>query len=212
MFRSSGSSPTVDQALRISYETAVQAVWPERGTDTVRTNVCFATPCTPQLHPPHLALQLEKQQNATNHTPRRCHYDCVPVLITHDNISSHFTTYPSDLPEYEGRPHYFNSGGLGRVRRRGNQNIDPEVLEAHGGAGAYPLHHVPLAENGNMVESNEIAKRHFVCGDPRGVSAELDVALATPCFFYWSCILLRLCWRVEASHGIVCFLKSTRTI
>ena len=37
---------------------------------------------------------------------------------------------------------------------------------------AFHLLYAPTAANGNMLESNEIAQRHYVCGDPPNVSAQ----------------------------------------
>ena len=48
-------------------------------------------------------------------------------------------------------------------------------METYGGRDVYPLLHTPFADNGNMMEPNEIAKRHFVCGDPRIVRVALIV-------------------------------------
>lgn len=56
------------------------------------------------------------------------------------------------------------------VRDRGKELTDPAVLEAHGGGDVYPLPNGEIAANGNYLESNEIAKRHGICGDPSSVS------------------------------------------
>ncbi len=73
-------------------------------------------------------------------------------------------------PRYDlldGAPYAYNGGGVKDVQDRAERLTDPAVLAAAGNGDQFPLYYMPLAENGNFLESNEIAKRHGVCGDPR---------------------------------------------
>ena len=85
------------------------------------------------------------------------------------------TNHLSNFEHFENRETAYNSGGTSAVRNRGKAEINAAVQEAHGGSGAFPLIYTPSAANGNMLESNEIAKRHFVCGDPPNVSVQHEV-------------------------------------
>ncbi len=60
------------------------------------------------------------------------------------------------------------------MQDRARRLTDPAVLAEVGDGGQFPLYYVPLAENGNFLESNEIAKRHGVCGDPRLVRRKMS--------------------------------------
>ena len=66
---------------------------------------------------------------------------------------------------YEVSAFPFNAGSVGGVTTRSSELIDPDVLEANGN-GRYPLLFMERAENGNFLETNEIAKRALPCGDP----------------------------------------------
>lgn len=77
---------------------------------------------------------------------------------------------PPRFENLEGAPYAYNAGGVKEVQNRAKANTDPSVLAATGGGGVFPLYYMDLAENGNYIETNEIAKRHGVCGDPRLVS------------------------------------------
>lgn len=67
----------------------------------------------------------------------------------------------------------FNAGGLSgsgiTMEERGKRLTDPDVLASHGGGDVYPLPYGEYAANGNYLESDEIAKRHGICGDPSSV-------------------------------------------
>ncbi|CAM9316682.1 unnamed protein product, partial [Hapterophycus canaliculatus] len=67
----------------------------------------------------------------------------------------------------ENKPYAYNAGGVKEVQARAIAETDPAELAENGGGGIFPLYFQPRAENGNYLESNEIAKRHGVCGDPR---------------------------------------------
>ncbi|CAM9628030.1 unnamed protein product, partial [Hapterophycus canaliculatus] len=84
------------------------------------------------------------------------------------------------FPEIETAPFSFNSGGVKRVQARAKAEVDETVLNDHGGGEVYPLLHGDFAANGNMLESDEIAKRHFVCGDPRLGHDEDEIKYSTP--------------------------------
>lgn len=45
------------------------------------------------------------------------------------------------------------------------------VLDALGGPDEFPLTHGQFADNGNYLESNELAVRHGICGDPEQVDS-----------------------------------------
>ena len=93
---------------------------------------------------------------------------------------------------WEGIPWFKNSGGVANVMARARNQISDAAMEAYGG-GQYPLLFTPFADNGNMLEPNEIAKRHPVCGDnPNAqlVSAALNVQWLF--MAYWSGRLLWL--------------------
>ncbi|CAB1107523.1 unnamed protein product [Ectocarpus sp. CCAP 1310/34] len=55
-----------------------------------------------------------------------------------------------------------------------------QILEGLGGVDVYPLQYPDFAENGNMLEPEEISKRHFLCGDPVSGSDEEDILCTTP--------------------------------
>ena len=56
---------------------------------------------------------------------------------------------------------------------RATAKTNAAVLAAAGNGDKFPLYYMDLAENGNFMETNETAKRHGVCGDPRLVSRPL---------------------------------------
>lgn len=69
--------------------------------------------------------------------------------------------------DLEKAPYAYNAGGVKAVQDRAEELIDPDVLDEAGGGKLFPLYYMDRAENGNFLETNEIAKRHGVCGDPR---------------------------------------------
>ena len=58
---------------------------------------------------------------------------------------------------------------------RGKTEISAATLASLGGHRTFPLIRTPYADNGNMLEPNEVAKRHAICGDPKLVRAVLNV-------------------------------------
>lgn len=60
------------------------------------------------------------------------------------------------------------------MQQRAYDETSNADLVEHGGGEVYPLLYSDKASNGNMLESNSIAKRHFVCGDPKLVSARFS--------------------------------------
>ncbi|CAM9160118.1 unnamed protein product [Hapterophycus canaliculatus] len=75
--------------------------------------------------------------------------------------------YDSKFDNVENKPYAYNAGGVKEVQARAIAETDPTVLAENGAGGYFPLYFQPRAENGNYLESNEIGKRHGVCGDPR---------------------------------------------
>ncbi|CAM9871103.1 unnamed protein product, partial [Scytosiphon promiscuus] len=75
--------------------------------------------------------------------------------------------YDSKFDNVENKPYAYNAGGVKEVQARAKANTDPTELAANGGGDRFPLYFQPRASNGNYLESNELAKRHGVCGDPR---------------------------------------------
>ncbi|CAM9875438.1 unnamed protein product, partial [Ectocarpus sp. 13 AM-2016] len=69
--------------------------------------------------------------------------------------------------DIEGAPYAYNAGGVKEVQARAQAMTDQATLDAVGGGEIYPLYHLDLAENGNYMETNEVAKRATPCGDPR---------------------------------------------
>ncbi|CAN0101046.1 unnamed protein product, partial [Discosporangium mesarthrocarpum] len=65
-------------------------------------------------------------------------------------------------------PHCFQAGGPASVRRRAEDQTNTDILKKYNNGG-WPLGNVPLAENGNFLEPEEIAVRHGKCGDPSQV-------------------------------------------
>lgn len=53
------------------------------------------------------------------------------------------------------------------VQARAQANTNQATLDAVGGGKLFPLYYLELAENGNYMETNEVAKRATPCGDPR---------------------------------------------
>lgn len=95
------------------------------------------------------------------------------------------------------------------------QSRGPAAVRARGGGATWPHYNGERAENGNYIESEEVAKRHGVCGDPE------QVQLVNMVVFLYSIriCLPYICWcivRVAAvtrSHssrvcaiGLFCFL------
>lgn len=73
----------------------------------------------------------------------------------------------------EGAPYAYNAGGVKAVQDRARAKTDEATLEAVGGGGLFPLYFLDLAENGNYLETNEVAKRATPCGDPRLVGVTI---------------------------------------
>ena len=78
------------------------------------------------------------------------------------------------MDDFDGAPWGYNSGGVGRTMGRGTKNISAATIKKYG-EGQYPLLFTPFADNGNMLEPQEVSKRHFVCGDPRIVRSAMNV-------------------------------------
>lgn len=74
--------------------------------------------------------------------------------------------------DLEGAPYAFNAGGVKDVQARARANTNAATLAAHGGGGLFPLFFSDRTENGNYLETNEVAKRTTPCGDPRLVRNE----------------------------------------
>lgn len=75
-----------------------------------------------------------------------------------------------DDPEIEYCAHCYNARGPKWVKERAKRETDKGVLNDFGGGDEFPLYYGDYAANGNYLETNEIAKRHGVCGDPEQVS------------------------------------------
>ena len=78
-----------------------------------------------------------------------------------------YTDQSNRYENVERAPFAFNAGGVARVRDRAKANTNSATLDAVGGGGHFPLYYLDLAENGNYLETNEVAKRTTPCGDPR---------------------------------------------
>lgn len=55
------------------------------------------------------------------------------------------------------------------MRARSVANTNADVLDALGGPDEFPLTYGQFADNGNYLETNELAVRHGICGDPEQV-------------------------------------------
>lgn len=55
------------------------------------------------------------------------------------------------------------------MQERLKANADQSVLDQFGGGEEFPLLHGDFATNGNYLETDEVAVRHGVCGDPEQV-------------------------------------------
>ncbi|CAN0372225.1 unnamed protein product [Ectocarpus sp. 6 AP-2014] len=64
-----------------------------------------------------------------------------------------------EAPDRNQCPHCYQSRG-------------PAAIRARGGDQPWPHFNGERAENGNYIESDEVAKRHGVCGDPEQTAAE----------------------------------------
>ncbi|CAB1100464.1 unnamed protein product [Ectocarpus sp. CCAP 1310/34] len=71
-----------------------------------------------------------------------------------------------DFPGIDYCPHCYNARGPDYVKERAKAKTDPAVLNEYGGGDEYPLYFGDFADNGNYLETDEIAKRHGICGDP----------------------------------------------
>lgn len=67
----------------------------------------------------------------------------------------------------EGAPYAYNAGGVKAVQARAQAKTNSATLDAVGGGKLFPLYYLDLADNGNYMETNEVAKRATPCGDPR---------------------------------------------
>lgn len=74
-----------------------------------------------------------------------------------------------DYPLIDYCPHCYNARGPKYVKQRSIDKIDPAILDEYGGGVDFPLYFGEFAENGNYLETDEIAKRHGICGDPEQV-------------------------------------------
>lgn len=99
-------------------------------------------------------------------------------------------------------PSCYNARGRTYVKERGIANTDPAVLAEYGD-GEWPLRWAyekgEMAENGNYLENDEIAKRHGICGDPEQVRFFLYVCL---CF-------LMIPWYNSPTSTVSIFLISS---
>ncbi|CAM9620047.1 unnamed protein product [Ectocarpus fasciculatus] len=71
-----------------------------------------------------------------------------------------------DFPGIDYCPHCYNARGPKFVKERAKAKTDPAVLDEYGGGDEFPLYFGDFADNGNYLETDEIAKRHGICGDP----------------------------------------------
>ncbi|CAN0252453.1 unnamed protein product, partial [Ectocarpus fasciculatus] len=83
-------------------------------------------------------------------------------------------------PLVEFCPHCYNARGPKFVKQRAIDNVDSTTLDAYGGGEEFPLYFGDFADNGNYLETNEIAKRHGVCGDPEQNADESSNVYSTP--------------------------------
>lgn len=74
-----------------------------------------------------------------------------------------------NFPGIDYCPHCYNARGPDYIKERAKAKTDPAVLNEYGGGDEYPLYFGDFADNGNYLETDEIAKRHGVCGDPEQV-------------------------------------------
>ena len=52
------------------------------------------------------------------------------------------------------------------MQERAAAKISETVIEKYGGSfDRFPLLYTPFADNGNALEPNEVAVRHYTCGD-----------------------------------------------
>lgn len=91
---------------------------------------------------------------------------CLLACPRRTRMDDEYTSYAN----LETNLYAFYSGSVHKVIARAEANTSPELLGL--GADYFPLYYSDRAENGNYVESDEIAVRHGVCGDP-GVSGGL---------------------------------------
>ncbi len=77
-----------------------------------------------------------------------------------------------DFPDINYCPHCYQSRGAAAVAARAAELTPPEVLADYGD-GAWPhltaYNRGEVASNGNFLETDEIAVRHGICGDPEQV-------------------------------------------
>ncbi|CAM9926342.1 unnamed protein product [Ectocarpus fasciculatus] len=96
-------------------------------------------------------------------------------------LSPVYQEWPFERMEY--CPSCYNARGPTYVKERGIANTDPAVLAEYGD-GEWPLRWAyergEMAENGNYLENDEIAKRHGICGDPEQNEEEGANFYSTP--------------------------------
>lgn len=89
-------------------------------------------------------------------------------------LAAHPLTRPlRNDPHLETDPYIYNAGGPERIRENAVRYTDPTVLATYGGGHEFPLYFGEFADNGNYLETDEIAARHHVCGDPKQVGGSV---------------------------------------
>ena len=97
-----------------------------------------------------------------------------PMLTSHHAAARH--NHLSEDEYFENAPYIYASGGVGGIPERARAKISEAVIEKYGGYDRFPLSlYTPFADNGNVLEPDELAERHYICGDPPFVRAEWSV-------------------------------------
>lgn len=76
-------------------------------------------------------------------------------------------TFVIRFEDLEETPYAFNAGGVKEIQARAKASTNEQTLAEVGGGDLFPLYFSDLAENGNYLETNEVAKRTTPCGDSR---------------------------------------------
>lgn len=116
------------------------------------------------------AVPISRSFKRPTQPPRNAHSVTSFVLLRPSSSSNFSNSRDFETPDGRGPeycPSCMNAKGPKFVKERAIANTDPAVLAEYGN-GEWPLKWAwekgELADNGNYLENDEIAKRHGICG------------------------------------------------
>ncbi len=137
-------------------------------THVLRSSALCAPFTVPLFEPPAACWCLKCQSRLSSHKTRKIERRGRSFIFPpQDRVSHPSPSPPACLslspcmhcrgsPDINYCPHCFQSGGPANIRERG-------------GGKPWPHFNGERAANGNYIESDEVSKRHGICGDPEQV-------------------------------------------